>query len=239
MKKLYFILADSGLELVPRSLWNHPAVRSSAMRRGKRPGEILLDISLHYSAMKKLKDYEKRGRPDIVHICLLIILSSLLNIKRYLQIYVHTYDNKVIEVDSSVRIPRNYNRFIGLMEQLLIKGKVPPDSEKPLLRVTQYSLSSIVREHNPSKILILDEEGILQTPRKLARVIIREELPMVIVGAFQKGKFSREVLGLAHERIAISKVRLDSWTVISRIISSVEDEVGIYEVSQKVENSRI
>lgn len=236
MKKLYLVLADSGLELVPEDLWYHPAIRSTAARRDKKPGEILLDISLHYSAMRKLKEYEKRGRPDIVHVCLLVALSSLLNIKGYLQIYIHTYDGKVIEVNPSVRIPRNYNRFVGLMEQLLMMGEVPPGSKSPLLKVLQGNLNSVVKELNPSKILVLDERGTLKPPRKLAETIAREELPMVVVGAFQRGEFSKKILSLAHDRIAISRTRLDSWAVISRIISSIEDEIRIYEVELKIEN---
>ncbi|RLE91418.1 MAG: 16S rRNA methyltransferase, partial [Thermoprotei archaeon] len=51
---LSIIFIDAALELVPKSLWSHPSVRATAARRGKKPGEILLDKSLHYHAMKRL-----------------------------------------------------------------------------------------------------------------------------------------------------------------------------------------
>jgi len=227
---MYLILADSGIELIPKNLWTHPAVRNTALRRGKEPGKLLLDISLHYSAMKTLRDYEKRGRPDIVHVCLLMALSSLLNIKGYLKVYVHTYDSKIIEIDPLTRIPRNYNRFIGLMEQLLISRSVPPGSQKHLLKILPFNLKELIERLSPSKITILDEKGGLRSPRKLAKALLAQRNPLVIIGAFQKGEFSEEIRSLNGERIAISKVRLDSWSVVSKVISSVEDELGLYEV---------
>ncbi|GAG78396.1 unnamed protein product, partial [marine sediment metagenome] len=37
----------------------------------------ILDNALHHSAMKNLKNSEKRGRPDITHLCLLNPLNRL------------------------------------------------------------------------------------------------------------------------------------------------------------------
>ncbi|MEM4548526.1 MAG: hypothetical protein QXP94_07425, partial [Thermofilaceae archaeon] len=140
MEKLHLLLAEAGLELVPAEIWGHPTVAASARKRGKEPGEILLDVSLHYAAMKSLKDRMKRGRPDIAHFCMLLALGSLLNRAGMLELYVHTYDGRMIGVSPHVRLPRNYNRFVGLVEQLLKEGRVPPNSASPLLWVEPYSL---------------------------------------------------------------------------------------------------
>jgi len=114
MDRLKIILLESALETVPHEIWRHPAVVKNARRRGKKPGETLLDVSLHYHAMKNLKDREKRGRPDIVHTTLLELLESPLNKEGHLEVYVHTYQGHVIFIDPSTRIPRNYNRFGAL-----------------------------------------------------------------------------------------------------------------------------
>ena len=66
---------------------------------------------------------EKRGRPDIVHFTLLEALGSPLNLEGLLKIYVHTYSGYVIDVRPEVRLPRDCNRFSGLMEQLFQEGK--------------------------------------------------------------------------------------------------------------------
>ncbi|MBW9140788.1 MAG: hypothetical protein K1T65_03670, partial [Candidatus Aramenus sp.] len=40
------ILLDSSLELVPSEISNHPSVVKNAKKRGKKPTEVLLDISV-------------------------------------------------------------------------------------------------------------------------------------------------------------------------------------------------
>lgn len=227
MKKLLLILGEAGIELVPRELWSHKAVKSYAQKRDKSPNEILLDMSYHYSAMKKLKNWRKRGRPDIVHLCLLEALESPLNKRGMLEIYVHTYDNKIIYINSDVRLPRHYLRFIGLIEQLLIKGKVPPQAKMPLLKVREHGIRELIRELNPSKIFLLDESGHRMKIMELAERVINEEKPVLIVGAFQAGNFSKQVIDLADEIISIYEIPLTAWTVVSRVIASVEISLGI------------
>jgi rRNA small subunit pseudouridine methyltransferase Nep1 len=79
--------------------------------------------------MKKLEESEKRGRLDIVHFALLEALGSPLNREGLLQTYVHTINDYVITVNPETRLPRNYNRFVGLMEQLFESYRVPPTGQ--------------------------------------------------------------------------------------------------------------
>ena len=65
-------------------------------------------IPLQLLFRKKLNNWRKRGRPDIVHLCLLEALESPLNKNKILSVYVHTYDNKIIYINPEVRLPRNY-----------------------------------------------------------------------------------------------------------------------------------
>ncbi|RLF05545.1 MAG: 16S rRNA methyltransferase [Thermoprotei archaeon] len=223
MRKLHLLLAEAGLELVPRELWSHPAVRATARRRAKRPGEILLDVSLHRFAMSRLKDREKRGRPDIVHFCSLLALGSLLNKAGLLEVHIHTYGDKVIGVAPHVRLPRNYNRFVGLMEQLLVEGRVPPGSKEPLLWIEEGGLEDLVRRISPSKIYLLSERGSLKMAKVLAKELMREEEPMAIIGCFQAGDFRSALYEIADEVVAISKATLDAWTVTAKLLCSLED----------------
>jgi rRNA small subunit pseudouridine methyltransferase Nep1 len=227
MEKLLLILADAGLELVPRELWHHPAVRNTANARGKRPGEILLDISLHYAAAKTLKDWRKRGRPDILHACLLLALSTLLNKRGLLEVVVHTYGGLVIRVDPVVRIPRNYNRFVGLMEQLLAEGRVPPDAEKPLLWVSQEKLEDVVMAWNPDFAALMHERGERIHARELAAMLSEYRRPLVIVGCFQSGEFSGEVLRLGGKPFSYADEVLDAWYVVAKTLLALEDQLGI------------
>lgn len=156
---LHLIIAEAALETIPREIWKHPAVRKYAKKRGKPPSLLLLDLSFHYSAAKKLPDIQKRGRPDITHIALLEALGSPLNRAGMLRVYVHTYNDYVIKIDPSTRLPRNYLRFTGLIEQLFETRKVPPESEKPLLILEQMSIRDLIGEIAPTKVILMSEKG--------------------------------------------------------------------------------
>ena len=222
------LFAEAGLELVPKEIWRHPSVRASAERRGKRPGEMLLDISLHYHAAKRLRDFRKRGRPDIVHFCLLMALGSPLCKSGMLEPWVHTYGGAIIKVDREVRLPRNYNRFVGLIEQLLQEGRVPPGSESPLLEVVGRGLDLVLREVDPSKVFLLREEGEPLTPRRLAESLAREERPLVVIGAFQHGDFSEETREIADVEVRISEYVLDAWVATAEVVCALEGALGIH-----------
>ncbi len=226
MGVIRLILAESSLELVPRDIIDHPAVLKTAHRRKKKPTEILLDVSLHYHAMKKLRDRHKRGRPDIVHVCLLEALSSPLNLEGKLEVIVHTINDYVIRIDPSTRIPRNYNRFVGLMEQLLIEGKVPPDSPKPLMTAIAMSFRGLMEELRKDAIILLSEYGELVSAEHVCRKAIEEELPIVI-GGFPHGDFSDEVKVYAKYVFSIYHKPLDTWVVVSRILAACEKVLGI------------
>jgi len=227
MEKLLLILGEAGIELVPKELWFHKVIKSYAQRRDKKPSEVLLDISYHYSAMKKLKDWKKRGRPDITHLCLLETLESPLNKRGMLEVYVHTYDNKVIYVNPNVRLPRHYMRFVGLMEQLLIEGRVPPQADEPLLEVKKGGIRELINELNPSRMFLLDEAGIRVKVMELAEQLAKERRPALIIGAFQAGEFSDDIKGLTNNVISIYESPLSAWTVVSRVLTGVEILLGI------------
>lgn len=52
-----------------------------------------------------------------------------------LRVYIHTRNNEIIYVKPETRIPRNYNRFVGLMESLFKNKAVPPELELLKLRI--------------------------------------------------------------------------------------------------------
>lgn len=226
MSIIRLILADAALELVPRDIIDHPSILKTARRRGKKPTEILLDVSLHYHAMKKLRDRHKRGRPDIVHVALLEALSSPLNIEGKLEVIIHTVSDYVIYIDPSTRIPRNYNRFVGLMEQLLIHGKVPPNTDKPLMTAVTMSFKGLMTELGVKNIILLSEEGEIVGTEDICEYAINEGTPIVI-GAFPHGDFSDEVKSYAKYLFSIYHKPLDAWVVVSRILAACEKKLNV------------
>jgi len=227
-KPVRFILAESSLETIPRELFGHPAVVKTARRRKKPAGSIILDRSLHHHAMRRLAHAEKRGRPDIVQFVLLEVLGSPLNRRGLLEVFVHTITSKVIYVDPSTRLPRNYNRFIGLMEQVFERGQVPPGSEKPLIKIVDVKLEELVKD---SYTILFWEKGerkrIMDVAKEIVNLMQRERI-VLMIGGFPHGDFSETVLSLANEKISIGSGEvLDAWIVASRVLSAIEIELGI------------
>ena len=218
---LILVLAEAALETVPKPLWSHPAVRQHSKRQRKPPENLLLDRSLHHSAMRRLDDNEKRGRPDITHFALLEALGSPLNKEGLLQVYVHTNNNYVITVNPSTRLPRNYNRFIGLMEQLFQLGEVPSEGEA-LLKLEQKTLQTLLAETEADYILAFSREGKPKTLQETVSSLQAKRRPAVIVGGFPHGHFSETAIHLADEVVCVDSEMLEAWTMTSRVIYEYE-----------------
>ncbi|HJX24428.1 MAG TPA: 16S rRNA methyltransferase [Candidatus Bathyarchaeia archaeon] len=225
---LVFILAESALERVPRELWNHPSVRNYAQDREKPPGKLFLDRSYHHAAMLGLGGAEKRGRPDIVHVTLLSVLGSPLNLEGLLETYIHTADDQVLKFRPETRLPRNFSRFLSLMEQLYEKGKVPTDGES-LITLEKLTLPQLVKSLKIDHVVAFTRLGKYGTVEETANITARYGRAAVIVGGFPHGHLSAKTLQTADETFCIDRDTLDSWVLASRIIYEYERALGLPE----------
>jgi len=219
---LNLVFVEAALEIVPPEVVRHPSVRRNAKRRGKNPEETLLNRSLHHSAMRRLPDAEKRGRPDILHICLLEALGAPLNREGGLRVWVHTYGGRVIRVSPEVRVPRDCNRFDSLMEQLLTVGRVPPDGGEPLMASEAMSLGDLLEEIGPSRTIALTSHGRPSDLEDVCRTLSGESVSAVLVGAFPHGPMGEGTLALADEAVSIHPEPLETWVVTSRLVYEYE-----------------
>ncbi len=176
--------------------------------------------------MKRLPQAYKRGRPDIVHFSLLEALSSPLNREGELQTYVHTINDYTTTVNPKARLPRNYSRFVGLMEQLFETRTVPP-KEIPLLKLEPKTFPQLIRELKPTYITALTRKGSLKTLEEAVSRLSGEERPAVIIGAFPRGHFSEEIINIANETVCIDPETLEAWTVTSRMIYEYERAISL------------
>ncbi|WP_456468266.1 16S rRNA methyltransferase [Archaeoglobus sp.] len=208
-----FVFLEAAVELVPKEIRNHPAVIADARRRGKKPSQILLDDSKHHSAMRELEFREKRGRPDIIHQCLLLLLDSPTS--KELEIYVHTIDGLIIWVNPETRLPRNYNRFVGLLEDLFVKRRILAGN-KTLLKITELDLSEIFEE---KEVILLSERG----DKKSLKDLMKGDFA-VCIGAFPHGDFFQETLKALNNPHIVS-VGFEPYTslyVTSRVLCEYE-----------------
>ena len=217
MPKLNFVLLESSITLLPPMFYNSPEARAFERRFGMKPEEQVLDISFHYRIVRKLGN-PKLGRPDIVHSTLLSIFSLPRDLLG--EVYVHTVDNKIIWVSKEVRLPKNYFRFLGLISQLLRKGKVPPEGE-PLMVVVDRKLNEVVKD----RLILFDERG--------RKVKLHEACEITTdrfagIGAFPHGDFSEEIVKIAQDRIALLGGRqLEAYQVACLLSSSCVSSFGL------------
>ncbi len=222
---LIIFLVECGLELIPKQIRNHPAVKKNSS--SSIYSSQLLDNALHFSAMKKLKNREKRGRPDISHLCLLNILGSVLNKSGNIELYLHTINNKIFKFNSEIRIARNYNRFKGLMAKLLIDGRIDI-GDKVLINSVAGNLKELINSFNNPKIDIFSHKGKkIEFYKSISSLDLLENY-IAIIGGFQKTTFSDKILKLSNRTISISNYPLDAWVVINKL-------VNIYELSHNID----
>lgn len=226
MKPLTLILADAALELVPQSLWRHPAVRARARTLGKPPGETLLDRSYHHTAMKRLPDGERRGRPDLVHMALMAAVATPLYLKGLLDLRIHTYGEVAIQVAPGVRLPHSYHRFQGLMEQLLVEGEVSTGG-KTLLKAEPKSLPQLLGELAPDPLIALSRRGERRPLEALAQHLTRGERPTLVIGAFPRGPYRPQTLNALRELYSISTLGLETHLVVARALYEYEKAIGL------------
>jgi len=216
--KLNFVLAEAGLELIPRELLHAPAVSGDARRRGVDASSILLDRSIHHSAMGRLRESEKRGRPDLVHATLLSVTGTPLYLDGSLKTYVHTCQDIVLELAEKTRIPKNYFRFRGLVEKLLAGS-----SDDELIDVFPSGIKNLIqRTIRADKVFGLSVQGGKIKLEELATEIMAARNPCVVVGGFPHGHFTHETLTVLDELVRVNDRPLESHVVTARIVYEVE-----------------
>lgn len=220
---LTLILAQSELELVPEKIADHPSIAKMARTKGKKATELLLDSNFHHSAMDRIEEPQRRGRPDLVHHTLLLALSSPLNLSGLLRIYVHTRNDEVISVDPKTQIPQSYNRFVGLMEQVFAEKKTP------FLTIEKMGFPELINDIRPDYTAILSETGTKTPPKKLGQILAEKKEPAFVVGGIPHGDISPQIYALASEKFCIDPEPLKAWAVTTRIIYAYEDAAGLAE----------
>lgn len=218
---LNLIIAEAALETVPKPLWKSPSVIGQARCRGKKPGDLLLDRSYHHAAMLKMKDHQKRGRPDIIHLALLEVTSTPLFFENHLKVWVHTFDNKVIRIGEYVRLPKSYFRFEGLMEQLF-RDRVVISNGQRLLELFDMDFISLLKIIKPSQIIGLSRFGSPSNFQDIAGELAKTERPVVVVGGFPHGHFSKATNDYLTTIASVSSHPLEANVVLSRIIYEYE-----------------
>ena len=196
-----------------------------------KKGYELITADTHASLLSKLGKDPSQFRPDIVHQCLLTLLDSPLNKSGLLQVYIQTDKHQLISVNPSIRIPRTFKRFAGLMVQLLHKLKIrSADSKDVLMKMIQNP----VTQHLPPGCIKLGTSvtGELVDFAKLAQQLGGTQpmgaackTPIVLaVGSHASGPAVAE---WAERQISVSAYPLSASVALGRLMNSFENAWSI------------
>ncbi len=225
---LRIILADAELELAPPEIAGHPAIRATARAQERKPGDILLDQNQHGAATARLTDGKRRGRPDILHYCLLTLLESPLNKAGRLRVDVHTRHGELLRIRPDTRLPRGEARFQGLMARVLREGR--SQDKDPLIWSDGVKSASEVLAGGPAgakpgPVVRLDEGGIAATPAELAGRATDGDLTLVL-GCFPSGTFSDGWLAAAPAAVSLWTEPLNAWAIAAEVVAGFRAKWG-------------
>jgi rRNA small subunit pseudouridine methyltransferase Nep1 len=169
---------------------------------------------------------EKMGRPDIVHNVLLQVLETPLNWENQLRVFVHTQDDYVVSINPAIRLPKNYLRFIGLIEQLFAKRQVPERGE-PLLQIQKCTVQRLVRLTQPSEVLGFSILGQPMLMRMVAEHAAGITNPLIFIGGFPRGHFTTETSRALGSTFKVDSEPLDAWVVAGRFVYDFEWAISV------------
>ncbi|XP_074642930.1 ribosomal RNA small subunit methyltransferase NEP1-like [Tubulanus polymorphus] len=177
----------------------------------------LLTCDKHKKLMAKFKRDPAVMRPDIAHQCLLMLMDSPLNRAGLLQVYIRTAKNVLIEINPQTRIPRTFDRFCGLMVQLLHKLSIhSADGNQKLLKVIKNPVS----QHLPTgcmKVAMSFSAKQVVEPKTL----VPEDAPIVIViGAMAHGSVD---VDYTEKTYSISNYPLSGALTCAKICNAFEE----------------
>ncbi len=188
-----------------------------------KKGYELLNAEDHKAILGKFKRNPSECRPDIVHQVLLALLDSPLNKAGKLKVYIHTTNNILIDVHPSIRIPRTYKRFAGLMVQLLHKLQIrAAESSQRLMKV----IKNPITQHLPSGSIKIGTS----VQGKLVEIdTYVEQLPKDRTIVFQVGSHAHGPCDVewTESKISVSSYPLSAAAAASRILTAFEKNLGI------------
>lgn len=197
----------------------HRAGRTAPLARDEK--YTLLNSDEHIGVMRRLGRDISEARPDITHQCLLTLLDSPLNKAGKLQIYIHTASNVLIEVSPTVRIPRTFKRFAGLMVQLLHRLSIrSTSSNEKLLRVVSNPITDHLPPNCRKVTLSFDAEVVRVAD--YVKSLGEDESICVFVGAMAKGK-DDFADAFKDDAISISNYTLSASVACSKFCHAAED----------------
>jgi rRNA small subunit pseudouridine methyltransferase Nep1 len=209
--KVVIVLADAELELVPEIKGEMDAELEAVQSMHSIP---VLDAYFHHDLVKTLSESGRRGRPDIVHNCLSLCQNSIPNRKSVLHVYVHTRDDKVIEVEPGTEIPPNYIKFLNDMGILLKGGSVPG------FKITSRNFRDLIQDLGADLVVALTPSGQERSMKEMFETRSTGTV-LAVIGGFPEGDYKSPVYKVADVLVSLGPRQMRAPEVVSEVLQSV------------------
>jgi len=184
----------------------------------------LLNCDDHVDILRQSQRDPATVRPDITLQTLTMLYDSPLHRAGYLQVFVHTEKDVLIEVNQETLIPRTFKGFAPLIVKLLNEGEVR-SKEDPSLKLLSV-IKNPISDHLPvgCKRYALSAAG--KPLKNLRDLVPKEEEPVVIaMGTYAFGNLTTD---LTEEFFSVSSYPLAANDVCSRLATAFADAWGVF-----------
>ncbi|KAH8874534.1 Ribosomal RNA small subunit methyltransferase NEP1 [Schistosoma japonicum] len=178
-------------------------------------------------------------RPDITHQCLLMLLDSPLNRVGRLQVFIRTRKSVIIEINPKTRIPRTFDRFCGLMVQLLHKLSIHAEggNREKLLKIVKNPIT----RHFPigAPVITMSFSSKEQvTPIQLAKETQtpQPQSVVIVIGALAHGSVIDTCKEFSQRTVNISNFPLSAAQTCARICTAFEE---VWDVENIISEQKI
>ena len=216
------VLAEAEVEPIPPELRAHPKLLARAKKRGRAVQHLVLDQAVDHEAMEQLTDGDRRGRPDILHMWMLLALDGLLSKRQRVRLFAHTRNDELIRIEPKTRIMRSQPKFYRLLEDLFRQGVVPLRS--PLLRLeTGRSLESVLKEEARGTKVLMDVGGELWRAPEFAAAAREASDVTLVTGGFPRGSFRQAKPEWFDRVVRVADEELTVWSAMVPALAGLED----------------
>ncbi|XP_044756358.1 ribosomal RNA small subunit methyltransferase NEP1-like [Coccinella septempunctata] len=182
----------------------------------------LLNSDNHSNILRKNGRDLGSCRPDIAHQCLLMLFNSPLNRAALLQVYVHTSNNVLIEIDPQTKIPDSFQQFAKMIVQLLHKFTVRAKEGKKLLKV----IKNPITDHLPIGVKKICMSFSSEAAKHPSQLVPNNGEPIAfVIGAMARGKLN---VDYTEETYSISNYPLSAALTCSKLCFAFENAWGVH-----------
>ncbi len=148
-----------------------------------------------------------------------------MNRANLLQVYVHTQKKVLIEINPQTRIPRTFDRFCGLMVQLLHKLSIrASDTSQKLLKVIKNPITDHLPAGCPKYCTSFSAEKVVHVDEFVKSQADNQPI-VVVIGAMAKGSVDCDY---TDKYISISNYPLSAAITCSKFCSAFEDKWKVF-----------